>query len=114
MAILTQLRDPRVSDDHYASHEGDVELKAAVEKSFEFDLPAGATLVTLVDDETGEPVVGGVAYTRPAASSRAPSIRCRVRSNAISRREIKVLLNWPLPTRLPTQPVAPRARFSPI
>lgn len=58
--------DPRVVDDFAARSTEPVQLAAGTETRLDFALPEGAILLTLVRDDDGEPVVGGVGMARPA------------------------------------------------
>jgi hypothetical protein len=57
--------DPRVIDDFTCTRIEPLELGAGNERVLDFDLPGGAFLVTVVDDETGEPIPGAVAFGKP-------------------------------------------------
>jgi hypothetical protein len=58
--------DPRTVDDFHARRLEPVEMVAGEVHTFDFDLPAGAFRVTVVDDETGKPIPGAVATARPS------------------------------------------------
>jgi RNA polymerase sigma-70 factor (ECF subfamily) len=58
--------DPRTIDDFRAERIEMIDMKPGEEHRFDFDLPAGAFKVTVVDDETGKPIPGAVALARPA------------------------------------------------
>jgi len=57
--------DPVAVDDFYTRSSGAMELAAGDERVFDFDLPSGAFEVTVVDDETGEPIPGALTSGRP-------------------------------------------------
>lgn len=58
--------DPRVVDDFTARTIQPFELPAGSKTRRDFSLPDGAILLTLVREEDGEPIAGGVGLARPA------------------------------------------------
>jgi RNA polymerase sigma-70 factor (ECF subfamily) len=58
--------DPRTVDDFRAERAGRIDMAPGEVHTFDFDLPAGAFRVTVVDDETGKPIPGALATARPA------------------------------------------------
>ena len=60
------LGDPRAIDDFSIRSTAPLALDAGAERRLDLDLPAGVVKVTLVDEVTGKPVPGGVAFARTA------------------------------------------------
>jgi len=58
--------DPRTVDDFRAEHTGRIDMAAGEVHTFDFELPTGVFLVTVVDAETGKPIPGALALARPA------------------------------------------------
>jgi RNA polymerase sigma factor (sigma-70 family) len=63
--VQIYLGDPRATDDFKISGSKKIEMAPGNRQVFEFDLPAGAFRVTVVDDETGKPIPGAIALARP-------------------------------------------------
>ena len=59
-------RDPRVIDDFHADHVGPLALEPGRERRMDLDLPDGAVRLRILDSATDAPVVGAVAWGRPA------------------------------------------------
>ncbi len=81
--------DPRVVDDFSARTLEPLQLAGGMETRLDLSLPAGAILLTVVRDEDGEPIAGGVGFARPAnrelESERFPASATR-RVGAAGRR----------------------------
>jgi hypothetical protein len=74
--------DPRAVDDFsLRRRDGPLDLVAGQDLALDFDLPEGAFLVTVVDDETGKAITGAVALGAPedreAGTDRFPGFTYR-------------------------------------
>jgi hypothetical protein len=58
--------DPRVSDDHSIRLQEPVQIEPGLEETFDYDLPAGALRVRVVDAGTGLAIQGAGAVAQPA------------------------------------------------
>jgi hypothetical protein len=71
--------DPRAIDDFRAEGREPFPMDAGEVHRFDFELPAGAFRVSVVDDETGKPIPRALAVARPvdreAESDRFPGFR---------------------------------------
>jgi hypothetical protein len=65
--LIMALGDPGVSDDAGLRTAKAARVDAGGEATLDFDLPAGALRVKVVDDETGKPVPGALAWIAPEA-----------------------------------------------